>query len=131
MAEIEPTNEELLAENATLRRRIAELEDAEAKLRSVCAITNDLILVIDREGRYLEVLPTQSPLVAQMRALLGKTIKDVSPTEVYELAIENIRLALSTGGAHDQEVSVPTPDGQLWWTTTVTRLNDTSALWLS
>src|SRR4051812_46020624 len=79
----EPRGQEALrAENEELRRRVAALEHAEARVKAICSLTTDLLLITDREGRYLEVLPTQSPFVAPTSRGVGKTISEMSSPSV-------------------------------------------------
>ncbi len=53
-------NEELRA----LRRRVAELEQEREQLRNVFSMLNDLVLIVDREGYYRDVLSTSPDLTS-------------------------------------------------------------------
>src|SRR5262249_23211885 len=131
--DVGPTKEALVAENDALRLRVAELEHAEAKLRAICAITKDIIYVMDSDGRYVELLPTQFPLAgADGRAsVIGKKLTEGTPPDFAKRAIEKVNLALSTGGVFGQEISTPSPSGPLWWNSTVTRVTDTTVMWIA
>src|SRR5438128_709046 len=52
--------------------------DADAELEALFAAINDVILVLDAEGRYVKIAPTNPSLLYRPAAeLLGKTLREV------------------------------------------------------
>ncbi len=126
MSAEQPSVEALQAEVAALRARVAELEQGEQVLRAMAAASPDFIVVVDRDGRHLDVLPTRAPIAD--RSALGRTFHELRPSAEADRFLELVRAALSSGerrveqfpGAGEQaggiEVSVLPigPDRALW-----------------
>jgi PAS domain S-box-containing protein len=82
-----------------VKRRRAEtgLKESEARMRSLFAAMSDVILVMNGEGRYIEIPPTNPELLGRpVDELIGKTLHEVLPKESADFFLENIRLVLST-----------------------------------
>ena len=82
--------------DVTERRRAEEgLRASENELRALFAAMTDVILVLDAEGRYLEIAPTNPSLLFKpSEDLLGKTIHEVFSDAEAEAFLENIRRAI-------------------------------------
>ena len=80
------------------RRRAEEaLATSEAELRALFASMQDVVLVIDCEGVYRKIAPTNPDLLAKPPAeLLGKNLRDVFPVEQAEEFIRTIQQVLAT-----------------------------------
>jgi PAS domain S-box-containing protein len=91
----------------TERMRMQEaLRDSEARLRALFAAMSDVILVVDAEGRYLEVAPTKPELLYRpAEEVLGKTVHEVFPAEQADYFLDHIREALATGSTTQIEYS--------------------------
>jgi diguanylate cyclase (GGDEF)-like protein/PAS domain S-box-containing protein len=75
----------------------ASLEN-ELKLRAIVAALPDLIMVIDRAGRYLEIHATRAEnLIRPREVLLGRTIPEFLPASLASLWMEKISVCLLTG----------------------------------
>lgn len=98
--------------NALTRRRAEEaLRQSEARLRALFAGISDLILVMDREGRYLEIVPTKFELLHRSASeLLGKTVWEVFPEPQAKFFAEHIRRALDTRETVSMEYSLMVGD---------------------
>jgi len=71
--------------------------DADAELEALFAAINDVILVLDAEGRYVKIAPTNPSLLYRPAAeLLGKTLRQVFDGPQAEQFMEYIRTALAT-----------------------------------
>ncbi len=81
------------------RKRSEEaLRANELKLRAIVAALPDLILVLDRQGRYLEIHATRAEnLILPRETLLGRTIPEFLPAPVAALWMEKIGACLLTG----------------------------------
>jgi diguanylate cyclase (GGDEF)-like protein/PAS domain S-box-containing protein len=81
------------------RKRSEEaLRESELKLRAIVAALPDLVLVLDREGRYLEIHATRAEnLILPREILLGRTIPEFLPAPTAALWMEKIEACLLTG----------------------------------
>ena len=82
-----------------VKRREAEkaLTENEARMRSLFAAMNDIILVMNSEGQYLEIPSTNPELLGQpVQELLGKTLHEVLPQDNADFFLRNIKVVLST-----------------------------------
>src|SRR2546428_795018 len=71
--------------------------DADAELEALFAAIDDVILVLDAEGRYVKIAPTNPSLLYRPAAeLLGKTLREVFDAAQAEQFMEYIRTALAT-----------------------------------
>jgi PAS domain S-box-containing protein len=74
------------------------LRDSEARLRALFAAMSDVILVVDAEGRYLEIAPTKPEILYRpAEEVLGKTVHEIFPAEQADYFLDHIREALTTG----------------------------------
>src|SRR5215217_603435 len=78
--------------DVTERRRTEEaLRTSEAELRAVFSAMDDVILVLDAEGRYLKIAPTNPSLLYKPPdELVGKTLHEVMPEEEAEIFMGHV-----------------------------------------
>src|SRR5215208_1139600 len=80
-------------ENARL---FQETQKSESELRALFASMNDVIIVYDKDGRYVRIAPTNpSLLIRPPDEMVGKYIKDILPTELHNMFMQTIHEALS------------------------------------
>ncbi len=81
------------------RKRSEEaLRANDLRLRAIVAALPDLILVLDREGRYLEIHASRAEnLILPRESLLGRTIPEFLPAPTAALWMEKISACLLTG----------------------------------
>ncbi len=87
-------------------RRKAEhaLRDSDAKLRALFAAIPDVILVLDRDGRYLEVAPTNASLLYKPAdELVGKTLHEIFPADRADQFLAWVRQVLESRHTLDVE----------------------------
>lgn len=94
----------------------AALKASEAELRAVFSAMKDVILVLDREGRYLKIAPTNpdTDYALPPQALIGKTLHDVFPPDRADEYLSNIRRALETGQTVKVEDRVEVDGRSVW-----------------
>src|SRR2546427_11170138 len=69
--------------------------NADAELEALSAAINDVILVLDAEGRYVKIAPTNPSLLYRPAGeLLGKTLREVCDPAQAEQFMEYIRTPL-------------------------------------
>jgi diguanylate cyclase (GGDEF)-like protein/PAS domain S-box-containing protein len=86
-----------IARDVTERRQAAiALQNSEAELRALFAAMTDVILVLDKDGRYLKIAPTNPLLVYKPSSdLTGKTLHEVFPKDKADYFLWGVREALS------------------------------------
>lgn len=131
MKTADETLESLRQENAGLRARVAELEYTAAKYEVLCAVTPDLILVIDQDGGYREIAATPGFPGELISRLLGRTVRDYFPAAVAEAMIASVREALATGQTQNLEYPVVNLSDTARHTARITPLSATTVLWYS
>ena len=92
-------------------------------LRSVAAVSNDIMLVIDREGRYHDVYAGPAAgLPGSPVELLGQTVRDVFPPDVALQILSVIEDVLDTG--EQQALDYPMQEGAVtrWYSARATPL---------
>ena len=71
------------------------LQVSENKLRSLFASMSDVIIVLDADGRYLDVAPTRTDLLFRpAEEMIGKTLFEVFPAEQAMQFLKTIQSAL-------------------------------------
>ena len=85
---------------------------SEARLRAITQAIPDLLLVIDEDGRYLEVIANEAAgLQGSKGHLVGKTLHEVLPPLQAERAIAFIRQTLASHSPGSLEYSMQTATG--------------------
>ena len=88
------------------------LADSAARLQAIAAALPDVLLVMDDQGRYVEVLSsTDQSLLAPAHALLGKTLHEVMPKPEADRFLDLIRLTLQQGDTCRFEYEMATLSG--------------------
>jgi PAS domain S-box-containing protein len=112
-----------------LRDKIAELTDSESKLLSIFNSMNEVILKMDKDGRYLEIAPTNPDLLYKpSEELLGKTVHEVFPREQADYFLENIHSALSKNKPVLMEYVLSIKDEEIWFSSTVQPIDDETVI---
>ncbi|MBI4630582.1 MAG: PAS domain-containing protein [Chloroflexi bacterium] len=88
----------ILSQDITERKRAEEvIRESEGELRALFSAMHDVVIVYDRQGRYLSIAPTDVSLLYKPPSeILGKTLHEVLPSSQADLIVEHIRRALDT-----------------------------------
>jgi PAS domain S-box-containing protein len=92
-----------------LKRAEQAVRDREAYLRAITQAVPDVLLVVDEEGRYLEILSAPPHLFyTDPAAFKGKLLSEVLPLEPAQRALHSVRQTLRTRQTQsfDYELSV-------------------------
>ncbi|MGH3088250.1 MAG: PAS domain S-box protein, partial [Rubrobacteraceae bacterium] len=103
-------------------QRLAEsgLRASEAELRALFTAMKDVILVLDGEGRYIKVAPTDPSLLYKpSEELVGNTLHEVMPAEQADMFLGRIRQALDTRQPVYTEYSLPIGGEEFWFAGTI------------
>ena len=115
-----------------LEQRVHELEESEAELSALFAAMSDVILVLDNNGQYLKIAPTNPSLLYKpSEEMVGKTIHDIMPAEAADIFVGKIRQALETHQIVNIEYFLPVQGGDVWFAGSVSPINDTTVLWVA
>ena len=107
---------------------IANCKQAEAELRSLFATMTDLVLVLNREGRYIKIAPTTTEMYKPPAQFLGQNISDVFPTEQAEFFISKIRGALDNKEPVKIEYSLPVGGNEVWFEAKISPMSENEAM---
>src|SRR5918994_4606139 len=115
-----------IVRDVTERKRNEEaLRTSEAEMRAVFGAMDDVILVLDHTGRYLEVAPTTfSHLYRPPEELVGKSVYDTFPKEQADRILSGIRRALGTQERVDIEYGLGVDGEAMWFAATITPMTE-------
>jgi len=107
----------------------AALEKSEAELRALFASMQDVVIVYDFDGRYIEIAPTNpANLYRPAEEMLGKTVHEVLPKEQADYNIAMIRESIQTGKVINGEYALKVGDKETWFAASTSRLSETTAI---
>src|SRR5271157_2050822 len=117
----------------TERKRIEEaLADSETELRTLFASMQDVVMVIDREGVYRKIAPTNPRLLVRPpEELLGKNLKDIFLAEKAEASRQIIQQVLDTKQSTQIEYELMINGETMWFQATISPLSSDSTLWVA
>ena len=97
-------------------RAVAEARASAARLRAVGDALPDLVLVLDEDGRYIEVLTSEDRLLyLPADQVLGRTVTELFGPEEGARFTDVIGRAIATGSTQTIEYSLPLPSGLTWF----------------
>jgi PAS domain S-box-containing protein len=108
------------------------LQDSESELRALFAAMNDVIFMIDREGRYLKVAPTNPELLCRPASeIINKTLYEVLPAETADYFLTKIQLVADTKQNQSVEYSLEIGKREIWFVANITPMQDNTVLWMA
>jgi diguanylate cyclase (GGDEF)-like protein/PAS domain S-box-containing protein len=111
------------------RQAEAALEKSEAELRAIFASMQDVVIVFDVDGRYIEIAPTNpSNLYRPPDEMLGKTLHDILPKEQADYNIAMIRESIQNGKVVNGEYALQVRGKETWFEASASRLSETTAI---
>ncbi|MBI3360374.1 MAG: PAS domain-containing protein, partial [Chloroflexi bacterium] len=121
------------AEKEEERKQAEEaLAASEGELRAVFASMIDVVLVLDREGVYRKIAPTNPDnLYKPPDQLLGKSLADVFPEEQARFFLNTLRRVLDTGQTDQIEYELASDDRVLWFEASIAPMTADSTLWVA
>ncbi|MEB3268755.1 MAG: PAS domain S-box protein, partial [Leptolyngbya sp.] len=148
-AALTESNQRLLSEIRERHRIEEALRSSEAELRALFAAMTDVITVFDADGRYLNIVATNSQLLFQPSIeRIGHTVYEVLPPYQATLFMRYIQQALNTRRPVRLEYSLPVgewrrEDGSggraehddfehtAWYTAIVSPMPDNRVIWVA
>jgi len=129
--------------NTIDRRKCAEMELAtsSAEMQALFAAMTELIMVIDSEGRYRKIAPTNHALLYKPEAeILGKTFYEVLPPQTAKRFLQAVRETLSTRKTVEIEYSIhltppdappDSPTVETWFASRLSPISDDAVIWVA
>ena len=119
--------------DVTERKRTEEaLAASEAELRALFASMDDVVLVIDQDGIYRKIAPTNPSLLYKPPGeLLGKSLRDVFPAERAEEFIHAVRKVIDQQVTAHIEYPLDIGGQVFWFDASISPLEADSTLWMA
>ncbi|HUI89374.1 MAG TPA: GAF domain-containing protein [Anaerolineales bacterium] len=117
-----------------LERKRAEeqLVASEAELRALFAAMMDVVVVLDADGRYIEIAPTNpTNLYRPAEGMLGKTLHEILPKNTADLILSKIHEALQSGQPVDCEYALQIGDKQIWFSANASPRSKNTVMWVA
>jgi PAS domain S-box-containing protein len=112
-----------------LRDKVSVLTDSESKLLNIFKVMSEIILKIDKDGRYLDIAPTNPDLLYKPSdELIGKTMHEVFPKEKADFFLENIHLALSVDSPVTIKYELEINLKKFWFSAIIQKVDDESVI---
>lgn len=108
------------------------LSKSEADLRALFSSMQDVVLVVDKDTRYIRIAPTNpSRLFRPPTELLGKRMDELLPAKTHEPFREAIHKALNSNEAVQIEYQLPIEGQEYWFLANLSRLNANEVFWVA
>jgi len=115
-----------------VQQRTLALSDSEAELRALFLAMPDVILVIDRQGRCLQIAPTSPDLLYRLAdELIGKTFLEVFPPEQAKQFLEKIQQALDLQQPIHFEYPLQVDQRSFWFAASISPMGEDRVLWVA
>ncbi len=123
----------VLATDITQAKRAEDdLRRSETELRTLFSAMSDVILVINAEGRYLKVAPTNPELLYRpLEEMVGKTFYDLFPSDIAGLFMVHVSQTISGGKPVNFEYSLNIDGREMFFYATITGLSSDTVLWVA
>ncbi|MFI5249410.1 MAG: putative bifunctional diguanylate cyclase/phosphodiesterase [Gemmatimonadales bacterium] len=116
----------------TLRRTNSALRESESELRALVGAMSDVIVVLDRDGRYLKIAASGADAAHRPPAAwIGRRVQDVLTPEHASMIATCVTRALESHQPIDVEYSLPGAAGTTWIAGTISPMADDSVVWVA
>lgn len=116
------------------QRKIAEdaLRASETEMRALFASMNDVIFVLNSEGRYIKIAPTNPSLLYKpSEEILGKTLHEVFPTDAADFFLDKIQNSLKSNKTVSVEYDLEIGGKKIYFFGTVSPMTKDSVIWIA
>ena len=106
--------------------------ESEAVLHALATAISDVVVVLDREGRFLDVVSRRAELLVKPPdELIGRRVHDVFPQASADLFVRWIARVLDTGRPVEDEYEVEIAGKSTWFAAVVASLTSTTVIWIA
>lgn len=122
-----------IARDVTGRKQAEKvLQNSEAEMRALFAAMTDVILVLDKDGRYLKIAPTNPKLLYKpTEELVGKTLHEVFDKKRADYFLWGVREAIEKQSSVRLEYDLSVGGRQICFTAIVSPLMDDSVVFVA
>ncbi len=110
----------------------SQVEQSETNFRALFSLMDDVVLVINRDGRYEQIAPTNpSLLIRPPEDMLGKTFHELFPQEIADHFLDKVREALAIPEKVSFEYELNLGGNIFWFLANLTRLDESRVFWVA
>ncbi len=142
---ISGTNSSILDENGQILGFLAVHEDiterkesevalakSEADLRALFSSMEDVVLVVDKNGRYVRIAPTNpARLVRPPEELIGQLMHDVMQKATADRFLAAIQETLNESKTVQLEYDLPIENETYWFLASLSKLDEGNVFWVA
>ena len=108
------------------------LAASEAELRALFSAMHDVVLVLDQEGYYRKIAPSNPDLLVKpAQELLGSRLEDVFPSEQAREFFQIIQKVLETQQTQYIEYELFIKNRSVWFETSVSPISEQKVIWVA
>ena len=112
--------------------QLNEYVDVDIELSALFNAIEDVIIVVNSEGRYLKVAPSSAPsLYKPLAELIGKTLHEIFPKEIADNFFNCIQQVLATKKNLKVEYSLPIGNKDVWFEGNLAPMNEDAVVWVA
>jgi len=114
-----------VSELEALEEEVRRLRASEAELGAMFRAIPDVVLVMDRDGRYLKIPRTSTDkLYRPSQELLGRSVRDIMPEAEAQFFVSKFREAIDTNAVVTMEYSLPIGERLVAFHASISPLSD-------
>ncbi|HNC07350.1 MAG TPA: GAF domain-containing protein [Anaerolineales bacterium] len=119
--------------SAVQRNRLfQQVEESATNFRALFAAMDDVVLVINNEGRYMQIAPTNPSLLVRMPdEMIGRTFHDLLPRSVADNFLGKVQEALTSSEKIAFEYELPIGDQVFWFLANLSKLDEDKIFWVA
>lgn len=108
------------------------LEKSEKKLRSIFAALPDIFLILDKNGKYIEIAPSnESLLYKPANELIGKTLHEIFDKEMADMFLNLILKTLKDGKLNKLDYQLDINGTSIWFQATTVPYEEDKVIYIA
>jgi PAS domain S-box-containing protein len=119
-------------ENENNQLELEDFQETESEFRAYFAAMSDAIFILNREGKYCKIAPTNpATLYRPPQLLLGKELHEVFDAKQVNFFLGIIKQALDNEGLINIEYSLPINGKEIWFNANISRFQEDLVIWVA
>jgi len=111
---------------------VMQQKKTEAEMKALFAAMTDVIIVLDRQGRYVKVAPTNSEiLIKEPDQLLNTNIREHLPDLQADLVFNSIQNCLDSKQTLNLEYCLHINNKEFWFSANISPLSEDRVIWVA